>query len=92
MCDLCVELVWEFHVANNTDMYVANDYIFVLAITLLLLTVCPNIVTANVSWNATFATYVIFGQISTGPVDIFFLNLQPIESYSFPYDFSNSCN
>ena len=49
---------------------VTKYYIFVSTITLLLLTICLNLGNANISWNTTFTTIVIFGKISTGLIDL----------------------
>ena len=59
------------YVTNHWHLYVTNDYIFVCTVILLLLTVGLNLVKANISWNTTFTTMVIFGQISIGTMDQF---------------------
>ena len=40
-------------------------------ITILLFTMCYNLANVNISWNTTFTTIVIFGQISTGLIYIY---------------------
>ena len=45
---------------------------FCLTITSLLLTMCLTLVNASISWNTTFTTIVIFHQISTGHMELFF--------------------
>ena len=58
------------YVTNPLDLYVTNDYIFVWIATILLLIMCLTLVITNISWNT---TVVIFGHISTGPMDLIFL-------------------
>ena len=62
---------------NNTGMS-QIIYIFMLLITTflsaqLLLTMCLTLVSDYISWNTTFTTIVTLHQISTGPLDLFFL-------------------
>ena len=59
------------YVTNHLHLHITNYYIFVCAIPLLLLTVCFTLANANVSSSAACTTIVIFGQISTDPVDPF---------------------
>ena len=61
------------YVTNYLHLYVTNYCIFVCTITVLLLTSVFSLVHANISSNTTFTTFVIFHQISSGPMDPFFL-------------------
>ena len=75
----CVyEVGIKFHFPNNTCMSLIVHICilvittsFVWTSTLLLLTTCLIIVNANISWNTTVTTIVIYGQFSTGPMDLF---------------------
>ena len=81
MCGLCMKLIWKFHFSNNAGMlqiicvYVTNYYVFVCTVNFLLLSMFLTLVNANISWNITFATIVVFGQTSSGPMDFLFRNL-----------------
>ena len=79
MCDVCMKLAWGFHFPNSTGMSQSISICVLLIVTfflhiiLLLLALCCYLVNTNISQNTTFATIVIFGQISTGPVDLYLL-------------------
>ena len=58
------------YVTNHVILFVTNYYIFVCIITHLLLTMCFTLVNATFSCNVTFTTIVMFGQNSTGLLDL----------------------
>ena len=58
------------YVTNHLYLYLTNYYIFVCTFTLFLLTICLAILNASIFSNMTFTPIVLFGQISSGPMDL----------------------
>ena len=61
------------YVRNRLHLGVTNYSFFFCTGILLLLNICCYLVNASISWNTRFTTIVIFGKISTDPVNVFFL-------------------
>ena len=77
LCDMCMVLACEVYFPNNTGMsQIICIYMLLIATSLfkqfLLLTMCFTLVKADISSDTTFTPIVIFGQISRGPMDLFF--------------------
>ena len=64
----------KIYILYHLHLYVTIYYICGTFI-LLLLSRCCNPVTANIAWYTTFTTIVRFGQINTGPIDLFLMVL-----------------
>ena len=69
------------YITNYLHLYVTNYYIFFCTIIHLLLTMCLALFSHNISWNSTFMTVIIFGQISICPMDLFFLQVNKVVLY-----------
>ena len=89
-----MKLTWEFHDPKNTGVsQIICTYMLLITTfclhtnSLLLLTECLALVNANISWNTTFTAVVIFGQISTGSMDILFKSIldKMLRTYSILY-------
>ena len=68
------------YVTNHLYLYATNYYSFVFTVSLLLLTMCLSLVNVKILLK-TITTIIIWQQISTGPMDLFFIQYTCIYTY-----------